>query len=98
MIAPSYRRGYRVMRVVITGGAGFLAQRLAAALLQRDSLTDAAGEARGIRELVLLDIAPASRFTDPRVVTMMGDLAEPEMIARAVTPGTDSIFHLAAVV
>jgi nucleoside-diphosphate-sugar epimerase len=86
------------MRIVITGGAGFLAQRLAAALLRLDCLTDASGAQRSVRELVLLDVAPASHFGDPRVLSLSGDLADPQIVARAVTPDTNTIFHLAAVV
>ncbi|TMH53903.1 MAG: NAD-dependent epimerase/dehydratase family protein, partial [Betaproteobacteria bacterium] len=37
------------MRIVITGGAGFLGSRLARALLAHGSLTDARGEARDLR-------------------------------------------------
>ena len=85
------------MRIVITGGAGFLGSRLARAVLARGSLTDARGEAREVKELVLLDVVPASVF-DPRVSVVTGDLADPALIERVVTSATDSIFHLAAVV
>ena len=37
------------MRIVITGGAGFLGQRLARAILSRDTLTDARGARRPVR-------------------------------------------------
>jgi len=85
------------MRVVITGGAGFIGNRLARALLQRGSLTDARGRTRELRELVLLDVAPAS-ISDRRASVVTGDLADPAVIERVVTPDTDSVFHLAAVV
>jgi nucleoside-diphosphate-sugar epimerase len=85
------------MRIVITGGAGFLGTRLAWKLLKRGKLLDAEGNSRQVRELVLLDVA-AARLADPRVTVMTGDLADPALIERAVTADTDSIFHLAAVV
>ena len=85
------------MRIVITGGAGFLGSRLARAILARGSLTDTRGEKRGVRELVLADVVPATP-SDPRVSVVAGDLADPALIERVVTPDTDSIFHLAAVV
>ena len=85
------------MRVVITGGAGFLGSRLARSLLQRGQLTDARGQTRTISQIVLLDVAPAT-VVDPRVTAITGDLADPALVERAVTTDTDSIFHLAAVV
>ncbi len=85
------------MRVVITGGAGFLGSRLARALLHRGSLTDAQGKARELRELVLVDVAEAS-IVDPRVTTIAGDLSDAALVERVVSADTDSIFHLAAVV
>ena len=85
------------MRIVITGGAGFLGTRLARKLLERGSLVDAAGTSRPLRELVLLDMTAAA-VDDPRVTAVAGDLADPAVIERVVTADTDSIFHLAAVV
>ena len=86
------------MRIVITGGAGFLGTRLARKLLDRGTLTDANGRVREITSLTLLDVAEPAAFADPRVRAVAGDLADPGVIARAVTPDTDTVFHLAAVV
>lgn len=86
------------MRIVITGGAGFLGRKLAHRLLERGSLTDAAGRERGIAEVLLLDVVAASGFTDPRVRTLAGDIADSAVVRAAVTDATDSVFHLAAVV
>ena len=85
------------MRIVITGAAGFLGSRLAGRILQRGSLTDARGARRDVRELVLVDVAPA-RLADAKVTLVSGDLADPALIERVLTPDTDSVFHLAAVV
>ena len=85
------------MRVVITGGAGFLGNRLAQALLARGRLTDASGREQPIDELVTVDVAPAPR-ADARIAHVVGDLADPAFVARVITPATASVFHLAAVV
>jgi len=86
------------MRVVITGGAGFLGRRLAARLLARGTLTDARGKLREISHIVLLDIGPATLPADARLEIVAGDLADPAVVLRAVARDTDSVFHLAAVV
>jgi nucleoside-diphosphate-sugar epimerase len=86
------------MHVVITGGAGFLGSRLARELLRRRTLTGSDGVVREITKLTLVDVVPARGFDDPRVELLAGDVADPEIIADAITSETSSIFHLAAVV
>ncbi len=87
------------MKVVVTGGAGFLGRRLAAALLARGALSGADGGEQAIDELTLYDIvAPEPPFDDARVRVVTGDVADRERVAEAIGDGVDSVFHLAAVV
>ena len=86
------------MNVVITGGAGFLGTRLAGQLLQRGTLQDGDSRERPIDRIVLVDVVPPPAFADSRVVPVTGDIADPDLLARAIDADTTSIFHLAAVV
>lgn len=87
------------MRVVITGGIGFLGRKLGEALARRGRLTGVDGVEREIGEIVLFDRAtPDTPFSDRRIGTLAGDVATAEDVARAISPETASIFHLAAVV
>jgi D-erythronate 2-dehydrogenase len=87
------------MRVVVTGGAGFLGRKLAEALARHGRLSGADGREREISEIVLFDRAgPETPLADPRIRILAGDVSAPEDVARAITPGTGSVFHLAAVV
>lgn len=86
------------MNVLITGGAGFLGQRLARELLQRGYLHDRHGQRREIGCLTLVDLVVASGFADARVRVVTGDIADPALMQQIIDVDTGSIFHLAAVV
>jgi D-erythronate 2-dehydrogenase len=86
------------MNVVITGGAGFLGTRLARQLLLRGTLRDAESREHPIDRIVLVDVVPAPAFADSRIVPVTGDIADPDLLARAIDAKTTSIFHLAAIV
>jgi nucleoside-diphosphate-sugar epimerase len=81
------------MKVVITGGGGFIGARLARALLAGGTLGG-----QKISRLVLADQAFRDLPSDERLKTLAGDISDPHFAARAITPDTDAIFHLAAVV
>jgi nucleoside-diphosphate-sugar epimerase len=86
------------VRVLITGGAGFLGRRLAARLVERGTLKETDGRDHAIDEIVLLDIVPAEGFADARIRTIVGDISDAALLDRAIDRSTASVFHLAAIV
>jgi nucleoside-diphosphate-sugar epimerase len=88
------------MKVVITGGAGFLGQRLAARILEQGSLFAPSGERQAVSELLLFDsrIPPELTFTDKRIKMLEGDIADPATVARLIDCPDIAVFHLASVV
>src|SRR5271166_3634151 len=82
------------MRIVITGGCGFLGRRLAMLLLERGSSLGP------IEQLVLFDNAPSALpLPDDRRLTLVtGDIADRETVRQLLLPGAAVVFHLAAVV
>lgn len=85
------------MRILITGGAGFVGQRLARRLLDRGNLVDGGGGTRDIERIVLFDRVAAATIEDPRLETCVGDVADRPTLDRLIAE-VDGIFHLAAVV
>ena len=86
------------MNILITGGAGFLGQRLARALLGRGTLRGRDRAEREIERLTLVDVVAAPALDDPRVRTIAGDLADRAVIDQAIDKKTTAVFHLAAIV
>jgi D-erythronate 2-dehydrogenase len=86
------------MKIVITGGAGFLGQRLARALLDRREITGPDGGKVEIDKLVVFDIAAAQLPPNSRLEVRTGDITDPETIRSLIDEETGLIFHLAAIV
>jgi len=87
------------MKVIITGGGGFLGSQLCQKLLQRGQLTGPSGSAESIDEIVLLDAIFARLATNARVRQVSGDISNRAVVLSAI--GSDpavSIFHLASMV
>ena len=86
------------MKVVITGGAGFLGKKLARRLLQ-GGIAGPAGKPERVSELVLFDVGKASGpgLDDPRVKALAGDIANFATV-QSIVQGAATVFHFAAVV
>lgn len=87
------------MKVVITGGCGFLAQQLAAKLLAKGSLVGLSGSQEEIERLVLFDAptALAPRIEDPRLEVLRGDIAESAHVRAFCDRDDVSVFHMASI-
>ena len=82
------------MRIVITGGCGFLGRRVALLLLERGSSLGPIDESGAVRQR-----GPALPLPqDRRLKLATGDIANRETVSRLLTTGAAAVFHLAAVV
>lgn len=85
------------MKVVITGGGGFIGYRLALALLKKGSLSDGEGRQVPISRISLFDLTfPES--VNPCLTCVQGDLADTAAVAALLDGDTGAVFHLASVV
>ncbi len=86
------------MRVIITGGGGFLGSQLCQKLLERGTLTGTNGAEEPVEEIVLLD----AQFHQPAIAgvkQLVGSVDSRDAIRGAIDGHTNtSIFHLASMV
>ena len=85
------------MKILITGGAGFLGQRLAEAA--RSNATNCNGKPRhGTGAARRRAPERRSLLGDERVRAETGDISDPAVLRRHIDTQTEAIFHLAAIV
>ena len=89
------------MKVVITGGTGFIGRMLARAILDRGTLTGPSGTQEAVDAITLFDaVAPPAPLEglDGRVEIVIGDISDRDLVAGLVDRDDISVFHLASVV
>ncbi len=89
------------MKVVITGGTGFIGRMLAKRILELGQLTGPSGAPEDIDEVVLFDaVAPPGPIggLDARVRVVTGDIADRDLVFGLIDRDDVSVFHLASVV
>ena len=87
------------MKVIITGGGGFLGSQLATKILDKGTLTGPSGEQEPIENMVLIDARFSVPQSDDRVQEITGDISDRNVINSTIGGSTNvSIFHLASMV
>ena len=87
------------MKVIITGGGGFLGSQLATKILNKGTLAGPSGKQEAVEQMVLIDAHFPAPQTDERIQEITGDISEKDVIESAIGGATDvSIFHLASMV
>jgi nucleoside-diphosphate-sugar epimerase len=81
------------MKIIITGGGGFLGSQLASRLLERGTWLG-----QPITEMVLLDAFFRTPSADPKVRQVTGDIGDRSVVLEACGPRFDAVFHLASMV
>jgi len=88
------------MKVVITGGAGFVGLLLGQRLAALGKVTNSAGEEKAIGEIVLFDIALPDmkpQKLDKRIRFETGEVSDARTVRGLINQKDISIFHLASV-
>ena len=91
------------MKVLITGGAGFIGRRLASAVAKADKIHGHADGAARPDQIILFDnvavgLPAGPGLDDPRLKAVTGDIADADLVASLVDRETGAIFHLSGIV
>ena len=89
------------MKVVITGGTGFIGRRLAQRILEIGQLTGPSGGPEEVDELILFDaVEPPGPIDglDGRAQVVIGDITDRDLVFGLVDRDDISVFHLASIV
>ena len=89
------------MKVVITGGTGFIGRMLARSILARGSLTGPSGAQEEVDAITLFDaVEPPVPLEglDGRAKVVIGDIADKDLVFGLLDRDDVSVFHLASVV
>lgn len=91
------------MKILITGGNGYLGGKLADALLERDTFPGPEDNEDPIDEIIYCDIVPRNRpaaTTNERVklTDKIGDISDPRFVYSVLTKDIDVVYHLASLV
>ncbi len=89
------------MKVVITGGTGFIGRMLARAILERGTLTGPSGAQEEVDAITLFDaVEPPAPLEglDERAEVVIGEISDSDLVAGLVDRDDISVFHLASVV
>jgi len=81
------------MKIIITGGGGFLGSQLCQKILTRGTLCG-----KPVGEIVLLDAFFRAPATDARAKQVTGDIGDRATVLEAIGNQVDVIFHLASMV
>ena len=82
------------MRVLVTGGAGFIGRKLIARLMKNRHV---GGEK--ITRITCFDVVAAQGLpADDRIEIVVGDLSSPAQVGILLGKGQDAIWHLASAV
>lgn len=86
------------MKILITGGTGFIGKQIASKILELGSLTLDGQKAQNIEKIILFDaFAGEDVPNDPRIEVITGDISDQGLIEK-ITENVDIVWHLAAVV
>jgi len=89
------------MKIVITGGLGFIGLNLARAIIERGTLTGPSGNQEEVDSILLFDqFVPDSlpEGLDRRVTMQAGDISDRDTVFGLMDRDDISVFHLASVV